>query len=221
MIVTIDGPAGAGKSSVARALARRLHFRFLDTGAMYRAVALAGLKRGLDWDVPEDLAQTADQIALRWKDEKILLDGEDVTDAVRSLEVTAVTRYAADNPQVRERLVALQRDWAGKDNVVTEGRDQGTVAFPDAECKIFLTASPEERARRRLADLEAQGEPVTFQQVLAAQERRDREDAARPVGPLVRAKDAVEVCTDGLTMRQVVDRLERLVREKTEKQQPS
>ena len=107
-----------------------------------------------------------------------------MTEAVRTSEVTAVTRYAADNPQVREHLVQLQRTLAGRDNVVTEGRDQGTVAFPKAECKIFLTASPEERARRRLSDLQSQGEPVTLEQVLAAQRRRDREDASRPVGPV-------------------------------------
>ena len=154
MIITIDGPAGAGKSTVARALARRLGFRFLDTGAMYRAVALAGMRRGLDWDVPDDLARLARKLDLKVVGERIfLLDGEDVTEAVRTSEVTAVTRYAADNPEVRAHLVELQRALAGNDNIVTEGRDQGTVAFPDAECKVFLTASPEERARRRWRDL--------------------------------------------------------------------
>jgi CMP/dCMP kinase len=146
--------------------------------------------------------------------DRILLDGEDVTETVRTSDVTAVTRYAADNRQVREHLVTLQRALAGKDNVVTEGRDQGTVAFPDADCKIFLTASPEERARRRVRDLQSQGEPVTLEQVLAAQQRRDRDDASRPVGPLVPAADAVEVCTDGLSLDEVVDRLEQLVRHK-------
>ena len=128
-----------------------------------------------------------EKLDIRIDGERILLDGEDVTEAVRTSEVTAVTRYAAGNPQVREILVELQRKLAGNDNVVTEGRDQGTVAFPHAECKIFLTATPAERARRRLSDLQAQGEPVTFEQVLAAQERRDREDATRAVGPLVPA----------------------------------
>ncbi len=210
MIITIDGPAGAGKSTVARALARRLGFRFLDTGAMYRAVALAGLRRGLDWDMPGDLARLAETLDLRMEGDKIFLGGEDVSQSVRSSEVTAVTRYAADNPGVREHLVELQRRLAADCNVVTEGRDQGTVAFPRAQRKIFLTASPLERARRRLHDLQSQGEPVTLEQVLAAQERRDREDAARRFGPLAAAPDAVEVCTDGMTLEQVVDALERL-----------
>ena len=207
MIITIDGPAGAGKSSVAQALAQRLRFRYLDTGAMYRAVALAGLRRGLDWDAPDELAQLVGQLDIQVVGDQIAIDGEDVTEAVRSSAVTAVTRYAADNPQVREHLVTFQRAMARKDDVVTEGRDQGTVVFPNAQCKIFLTASPEERARRRLRDLQSQGEPATLDQVLATQERRDREDANRAVGPLVPAPDAVTVCTDGLTIEQVVDRL--------------
>ena len=214
MIITIDGPAGAGKSTVARALARRLGFCFLDTGAMYRAVALAGLRCGLDWDVPDDLCRLARKLDLRIAGERTYLDGEDVTEAVRTSEVTAVTRYAADNPQVRDHLVRLQRQLAGRQNIVTEGRDQGTVVFPGAECKIFLTASPEERARRRLRDLESQGEPVTLEQVLAAQQRRDCEDASRPVGPLSAAADAVEVCTDGLSVEEVVAKLESLARER-------
>ena len=214
MIITIDGPAGAGKSSVARALARRLGFRFLDTGAMYRAVALAGMRRGIDWDWPAELARIAREVEIRVDGERIFLDGEDVSEAIRTTDVTAVTRYAADNPAVREHLVALQRAAAAGADIVTEGRDQGTVVFPNAECKIFLTASPEERARRRLRDLESQGEPASFEQVLAAQDRRDREDASRAVGPLVPAADAVEVCTDGLTLEEVVTRLEALVRSK-------
>jgi len=212
MIVTIDGPAGAGKSTVARALARRLGYSYLDTGAMYRAVALAGLRAGVDWNRPEQLAELAPTLDLRVSGERIHLQGEDVTDAVRTQEVTAVTRYAANHPQVRAHLVLLQRAVAAGQDIVTEGRDQGTVVFPQAECKIFLTASPEERARRRQRDLQQRGESATLAQILAAQSRRDREDAAREVGPLLRAKDAVEVLTDGLTQEQVVDRLEELVR---------
>jgi CMP/dCMP kinase len=213
MIITIDGPAGAGKSTVARALARRLGFAFLDTGAMYRVVALAGKREGLDWDQTDDLADLARRIDLSLEDDRIFLDGEDVSEEIRTSAVTAVTRYAADNPKVRRLLVDLQRAAAKGKNFVTEGRDQGTVAFPNAECKIFLTASPEERARRRLNDLQAKGEPVTLEQVLAAQTRRDQEDSSRPVGPLIPAKDAIQVSTDGLTLDDVVDKLEEIVRQ--------
>jgi CMP/dCMP kinase len=214
MIITIDGPAGAGKSSVAKLLAKRLGFRFLDTGAMYRAVALAGMRKGLDWDQPGDLADLAKQIKLCVEGERIFLDGEDVSAAIRSTEVTAVTRFAAGNAAVRSQLVELQRLTAAGQDIVTEGRDQGTVAFPNAECKIFLTASPEERARRRLEELLAKNEPVTLDQVLAAQNRRDLEDASRSVGPLKPASDAVEVSTDGLSLEKVVEKLEMIARGK-------
>ena len=184
---------------------------------MYRAVALAGLRRGIDWNVPDQLAEMAAKLDVNVHDGMICLDGEDVTAAVRSPEVTAATRYGAGNSAVRARLVLLQRAIAEGKNVVTEGRDQGTVVFPAAECKIFLTASAEERARRRLLDLQQQGETATLEQILAEQRRRDDEDAAREVGPLRRADDAVEVLTDGLTQEQVVDRLEQLVRARTAK----
>lgn len=211
MIITIDGPAGAGKSTVARALARRLGFRHLDTGAMYRAVALAGLKRGIDWSDPQALADLARQVHIEWDGQRLLLDGQDVTATVRTSEVTRVTRYAADNPEVRAYLVELQRALADGHDVVTEGRDQGTVAFPDAACKFFLTASAEERARRRAADLAAQGETVDLQRVRQAIEQRDREDATRPVGPLARAPDAIEISTDGRSVEEVVEQLAALV----------
>jgi cytidylate kinase len=214
MIVTIDGPAGAGKSTVAKALAQRLGFRFLDTGAMYRAVALAGLRQGVDWDCPQELAEVARRSRIEFRGPQVLLDGADVSDAIRSSEVTALIRFAADNPVVRQHLVELQRRSGENGALVTEGRDQGTVAFPHAECKIFLTASPEERARRRVLDLQARGESPSLDTVLAQQTRRDAQDAARPVGPLVQAPDAVEVSTDGLSLEAVVDRLETLVRQR-------
>ncbi len=212
MIVTIDGPAGAGKSTVARALARRLGFRFLDTGAMYRAVALAGMRHGVDWQRPDELAELARKITISVVGERILLGSEDVTEEIRTSAVTALTRHAADNQQVRRLLVELQRDVAAGDHFVTEGRDQGTVVFPEAECKVFLTADARHRAERRLNDLRAQGESATLEEVLAAQEKRDLEDSSRPIGALLPADDAVTVNTDGMTVDQVVDHLETIVR---------
>jgi cytidylate kinase len=160
---------------------------------------------------PEPLAELARRLRIQWIANRIVLDGEDVTEAIRSSEVTAATRYAADNPEVRAHLVAIQRAVASGRNVVVEGRDQGTVVFPHAECKIFLTASPVERARRRVRDLEAQGEPVAFDKVLASIQRRDHDDSIRPVGPLARAPDAIEVPTDGLSVEEIVDRLVSMV----------
>ncbi len=212
MIVTIDGPAGAGKSSIARRLAERLGFQFLDTGAMYRAVALAALRAGLGDNDAERIAQLANELPIDMVHERTFLNGEDVSAAIRTSEVSAAVYLAADNVAVRRRLVDLQRQIAAGRNTVTEGRDQGTVAFPQAQCKIFLTASPAERARRRYQELAARGEPITLDEVLAQQAERDRRDAARPVGALLKAPDAAEVWTDGLSPEEVVDRLEALVR---------
>lgn len=214
MIVTIDGPAGAGKSSVARALANRLGFRFLDTGAMYRAVALAAWERGLDGRQTEALADLARQLTIQFQDDRVFLNGRDVSQAIRNSEVTSRIRHAADNVGVREHLVRLQRELAAGENLVTEGRDQGTLVFPDAECKIFLTASDEERARRRLEDLRRQGEEATLESVLSQQRERDRQDRSRPVGALSQAVDAIVVDTDGMTQEQVIARLEALVRQR-------
>jgi len=214
VVVTIDGPAGAGKSSTARALAERLGYRFLDTGAMYRAVALAALRQRLDWNDPAAWAELCDRISIELRGDRILLDGEDVSQEIRSQGVTAVVGHAADSQHVRRRLIELQRCESQGQNIVTEGRDQGTLAFPDASCKIFLTASPRERAERRWLQLRAQGEQVSLQQVLDEQNERDRRDGQRPFGGLIPAPDAVEVSTDGLTPDEVVDRLAELVRQR-------
>ena len=212
MIVTIDGPAGAGKSSAARELARRLGFRFLDTGSMYRAVTLAACERGVDLANADALANLAGQLRVVLDGDRVLLDGREVTYQIRTFEITTATQYAADNPAVRELLVAWQREAAAGCNVVTEGRDQSTVVFPHAECKIYLTANEKERARRRHLDMIARGEHVSFDEVLAKQHVRDDRDSTRPVGALRKADDAIEVSTDGLSPEEVVTRLEQIVR---------
>ena len=214
MIVTIDGPAGAGKSSAARELARRLGFRFLDTGAMYRAVTLAARERGYDLADGEQLARLVGEIHVELVGDRVLLDGKDVTTAIRKFDITTVIHHAADNGAVRGQLVVWQRAAAAGSNVVTEGRDQGTVVFPDAECKIFLVADEQERARRRHRDLLARGEEIPFEEVLANQRLRDQRDLSRAVGALRKADDAIEVSTDGLSPDDVVARLEAIVRSK-------
>jgi cytidylate kinase len=214
MIVTIDGPAGAGKSSAARGLARRLGFRYLDTGAMYRAVTLAARQRGIDLEDADALAQLVTQIRVELAGDRVLLDGDDVTDAIRKFAIATSTHYAADNAAVRGQLVVWQREAAANDDVVSEGRDQGTVVFPQAECKIFLTADERERAQRRHLDLVARGEDIPFDEVLENQRVRDQRDRARTVGALRMADDAIEVSTDGLSPDEVITRLEEIVRSK-------
>ena len=207
MIVTIDGPAGAGKSSAARALAQQLGFRFLDTGAMYRAVTLAALRAGVDLEDEAELEKIAASLDLTLENDRVLLDGKDVTREIRTFEVTTATRYAADAPGVRARLVEWQRHLSKDCDVVAEGRDQATVVFPNAECKIYLTASESIRAERRFLDLVNRGEHVSRQEVLDKQRVRDERDCSRPVGPLFKADDAIEVSTDGLSPDDVVARL--------------
>jgi len=212
MIVTIDGPAGAGKSSAAKELARRLGFEFLDTGAMYRAVALAALRAGLELHDQEGLARLVAAQRIDMPPGRVLLNGEDVTTAIRTREVTAATSPVADSRPVRQRLVGLQRAITAGRDMVCEGRDQGTVVFPDAACKFFLQADPVERARRRQREMQARGEVVEFDAVLRAQEERDRRDAARDIAPMKPAADAVVLDSTGLTLDDVVDRMEAEVR---------
>ncbi|HCA49228.1 MAG: cytidylate kinase [Rhodopirellula sp.] len=212
MIVTIDGPAGAGKSTVARKLAAKLGFDFLDTGAMYRCVALSGSRQNVDWGDEAALGEIARSLPLEFDGARVLLGDEDVSAAIRTPEVTAIIHYAADNLMVREAMVDLQRKLAAEDNVVTEGRDQGTVAFPQAECKFFLSASAEERARRRVEQLRQNGKQASLEEVLEQQTVRDEQDEAREVGGLKAAEDALYVITDGMKPFEVVEHLERLVR---------
>jgi cytidylate kinase len=212
MIVTIDGPAGAGKSSAARALARRLGFEFLDTGATYRAVALAGLRAGIDLRDQDALDRLLNGFRLEMGAGRVLVNGEDVTAAIRTAEVTAASGPVADSPVVRRHLGRLQRDLAEGRDMVCEGRDQGTIVFPDAACKFFLVADPVERARRRRREMLARGETVSWEQVLRAQEERDRRDAARDLAPMVPAADAILLDSTQLTLEQVIDRMEEEVR---------
>ena len=214
MIVTIDGPAGAGKSSAARALAQRLGFAFLDTGAMYRAVTLAALRANCNRADQTALAQLMAGLRLDMTPGKVVLNGEDVTGLIRTPEITAASGAIASSPVVRRQLVAWQRQIAaeGEGDFVCEGRDQGTIVFPDAVCKFFLFADPTERARRRHRELTARGETISFDEVLKAQEERDQRDAARDIAPMVPADDAVRFDTTPYTLAEVVERMEQEVR---------
>jgi cytidylate kinase len=207
MIVTLDGPAGAGKSSTARALAARLGWCYMDTGAMYRAVALMALDRGISLDDPAGLAELAEAVTIEFRDGRVVVDGRDVSTEIRTDRITQATRPVADAPPVREAMKRVQRRMAEGMDVVTEGRDQGSVVFPAAALKVFLTASPEERARRRHHEEAARGNAASLEAILAAQSQRDEGDRTRAVGAMKPADDAVIVETDGLSAEEVVRRL--------------
>jgi cytidylate kinase len=212
MIITIDGPAGAGKSSAARALAVRFGFDFLDTGAMFRGVALAALRARIDLRDQAALARLIDSLRLDVQPGRVVLNGEDVSEAIRTAETTAAAGLVADSPVVRRFLAESQRRIAAGRNMVCEGRDQGTVVFPDAGCKFFLVADPRERALRRQREMEQRGEPVDLDTLLEAIEARDRRDAARDLAPMVPAADAVVLDSTALTLQEVVARMEAEVR---------
>lgn len=213
MIIAIDGPAGAGKSTVTRKLAKRLGFMFLDTGAMYRAVTLVALENEIPLDDNERLADIAKTIELRFDRDTVFIDGQDKTKEIRTPEVTRKIKSVADAVEVREHLVSLQRRIAATGDFVCEGRDQGTVAFPNAECKIFLTASTRFRAIRRALQLKEAGKDVTVEEVISDMNIRDYNDENRPVGRLMKADDAIEVNTDNKTIEDVVDELEQIVKD--------
>lgn len=212
MIVTIDGPAGTGKSTAARGLAQRLGFEYLDTGAMFRAVGLAAARAGIAPDDEQALAEVLVDLCLEMPPGRILLNGEDVSLAIRSSEAASAASRVAVLACVRTFLAEQQRAIARGRKMVCEGRDQGTVVFPDAHVKFFLMADATERARRRLGDLERQGQSTTLDDVLMAQEERDRRDASRALAPLRAADDAIWVDTTHLSAEDVLDRLEHEVR---------
>ncbi|MGC9326091.1 MAG: (d)CMP kinase [Candidatus Hinthialibacter sp.] len=214
-IVAIDGPVGVGKSSVAAKLADRLQFLYIDTGAMYRTVALKALRQGLDLNDRPAVARLAQSLEIHLQRSGgrliVFCDGEDVTEAIRTPEISAATSPAADNPQVRERLVSLQREMGRRGGVVMEGRDIATVVFPDAELQFYLDADPRIRAQRRFLELKAKGKNVTFDQTLTDLLERDRRDRERPVGALAVSDHATVIDTTDLNQDQVIQKLYDLV----------
>ena len=209
MVIAIDGPAGAGKSSVARGVAAALGFTYLDSGAMYRCVALAAIERGEDPDDAEGIGALARSLEIGLDGERVELDGRDVSAAIREAPVTEAASRVSVHPPVREAMVASQRRLIASGRYVAEGRDIGTVVSPDSPLKVFLTASPEERARRRAAQ-SGEGEAA----VLAAQRRRDERDETREHSALQPAADAVELDTTGRSEEEVVARVVALARER-------
>lgn len=216
LVVTIDGPAASGKSTVARLLAEKLGASFLDTGAMYRAVTLAAIEVGVDMNDEEKLLGVLDsrefQFAVREARMAVSIDGVDVTERIRRPKVTANARYIASAAKLREKLVEMQRQFAaGEKKIVTEGRDQGTVAFPDADVKFYLTADARERARRRQSEMPAEAGKENLEQIQRAIEERDKSDEERVIGPLRPAEDAVVVDTTDLSIEEVVEKLLSLI----------
>jgi len=225
-IVAIDGPAGAGKSTVSKLLARRLGLSFVDTGALYRTVALAARREGTGVEDDAGLSALLGRIRISFQavgeENRVFLDGEDVSREIRTPEMSLAASAVSARPVVRQGLLGLQRRLALEAPVgaVLEGRDIGTVVFPDADLKFFLEASPDVRARRRYEELFQKGTESSLDDVLADQVRRDRDDASRAVAPLKPAADAVRVDSSGLPLSEVVQRLERTIRERMERRGP-
>ena len=213
--VAIDGPAGAGKSSVAKAASKELGFVYVDTGALYRTIALYVLRQGVD---PHDAAKVEAllpeiHIGMEYTEQgqKMVLNGEDVTGLIRTPEVSMATSTCSAIPAVRTYLLQLQRDLAEQNNVLMDGRDIGTVVLPKAQLKVFLTASPEERARRRVRQLEESGQKADYESILRDIEQRDYQDSHRAIAPLKQAKDAVKVDTSELDIDGVVAAIRKIV----------
>jgi CMP/dCMP kinase len=218
VVVTIDGPAGAGKSSVAKQLARRLGYRLLDTGAIYRAVALTAARAGTPWTDGAACAVIARDLDISYDfvgdKNHVFLAGEDVSAAIRTPEISQGASQVSAHAEVRAALLELQRRLGAGGGVVVEGRDTGTVVFPAAQAKFFLTANDEERARRRVAELAAAGTTVDFAVTLAEIRERDQRDSSRDVAPMVPAGDAVIVDSSTQTLAEVVESLARQVEER-------
>jgi len=210
IVVAIDGPAGAGKSTIAKGLANDLGFAYLDTGAMYRSLTLKALRAGVDLEDEDVLVALARETVIDLKGNPkeglhVFLDGEDVTEEIRTAEVTSNTFYIARAPKVREVMLTWQRDIGGRSNVVIEGRDIGTVVFPDAQYKFYLDATVEERARRRHKEFLEKGKEISLQQVIDDVKARDEKDFTREVAPLKKADDAIVIDSTPLTIDQVIE----------------
>jgi cytidylate kinase len=216
LVVTIDGPAGAGKSTVAKRLARALGYRLLDTGAIYRAVALAAHRRGISWTDGPGCAEIAEDLPISFafvgEVNHVSLADEDVSEAIRTQEMSSGASQVSAHPEVRAALLELQRRLGAGGGVVVEGRDTGTVVFPHADAKFFLTATARERARRRTEELKAKGQAADLEAVLEETVRRDERDAGRDVAPMRPADDGVIVDSTGKTLEQVVAEIEAEVR---------
>ena len=212
LIVAIDGPSGAGKGTVARALAARLGYRHIDTGAMYRAVAWKALKEGIDLSDEAAVAALGERATFDVEAGRITIDGHDVRTAIRTPEIDKAATSVARHPAVRRTLVARQREFGSGGGVVMEGRDIGTVVFPYADVKIYLDASPEERARRRAADpAHASSKTAQLSDVATALAERDKNDSTRAVSPLAIAPDATVVDTTGIGVDEVIDRVMKII----------
>ena len=212
-VITLDGPAGAGKSTVARRLADKLGLKFLDTGAMYRAFTWAALARNVDLRDPEALVRLIRDSHLDFERGRTMLDGWDITDEIRAERVTKNAVHVADPPSVREELVKLQREFGREGGLVTEGRDQGTVVFPDADFKFYLDAAIDVRAKRRVEELKQRGDSSTFDEIAAGIKDRDERDRRRKVGALRVPEGAISIDTSGMTIDEVVNELLAKVRE--------
>ena len=222
-IVTIDGPSGAGKSTISKLLAAKLNFTYLDTGAMYRVVGLQVQRAGFDLEAEgakERLVQLLEGLDMtlasgeEGKETRAFLDGEDVSDAIRTPEMAMIASRASAEPEVRKKLTEMQRKIGNNGAIVAEGRDMGTIVFPDAMHKFFLDASPEERAMRRQKQLEESGQKIEFQELLAQIQKRDRDDSSRSLAPLQPAEDAVIIDSSEMNIDEVVSFMLAAINEK-------
>jgi len=220
VIIAIDGPSGAGKSTLTRLLAQRLGYVHIDTGAMYRTLALAVSRSGVPADDEAAVADVCRKVKIGFlRDDgccRVMANGEDVSEAIRTPEISMLTSRISAQRAVREILLALQRDLGRDGGVILEGRDIGTVVFPDAELKFFLSASAEERGRRRFLELQENGCAATLEDTVADVVNRDKQDADRELAPLRKAEDAVEIDSTGVPVEAVLDRMEQLFRERTQ-----